>query len=98
MHNLLDSVCRLGFGAMGLGGAFGQYDEQVLVCSVLFSLERGLNFVDTARIYGDSERLIGKAFKEWRGPRKNAQPRQGQAKVTSNSIWKPSEWLNFYSK
>lgn len=60
-------VSRLGFGAMGLGGVFGQYDEKDLVRSVLHSLEKGVNFIDTARNYGESERILGLALREWKG-------------------------------
>ncbi|AEI42969.1 aldo/keto reductase [Paenibacillus mucilaginosus] len=60
-------VSRLGFGAMGLGGAFGQYTDNELVRSVLHSLENGVNLIDTARNYGESERIIGLALREWKG-------------------------------
>ncbi|XID93002.1 aldo/keto reductase [Paenibacillaceae bacterium WGS1546] len=62
-----DRVSRLGFGAMGLGGTLGAYAEDNLVRSVLHSLDKGVTFIDTARAYGDSERLVGKALKEWKG-------------------------------
>jgi methylglyoxal reductase len=60
-------VSRLGYGAMGLGGVFGQHDEKDLVSSVLNSLEKGVNFIDTARNYGKSERILGQALREWKG-------------------------------
>ncbi len=60
-------VSRLGYGAMGLGGVFGQYDDKELVYSVLHSLEQGVNFIDTARNYGESERIVGLALREWKG-------------------------------
>ncbi|MCS7460931.1 aldo/keto reductase [Paenibacillus doosanensis] len=61
------SVSRLGFGAMGLGGVFGQYGEKELIRSVLNCLEQGVNFIDTARNYGESERILGLALREWTG-------------------------------
>jgi methylglyoxal reductase len=64
-----DSISRLGFGAMGLGGAFGAHDENELIRSVLHSLDKGVNFIDTARGYGASEELIGKSLKQWNGER-----------------------------
>lgn len=64
-----ERVSRLGFGAMGLGGAFGNHDETALIYSLHHSLERGINFIDTARIYGQSESIIGKALKLWNGER-----------------------------
>jgi len=60
-------VSRLGFGAMGFGGAFGTINEKEAIHSVINSLEKGVNFIDTARHYGDSELIVGKALKEWKG-------------------------------
>ncbi len=61
-------VTRLGFGAMGLGGvAFGKLSDVDAVEAVLHALESGITFIDTARGYGRSEELIGKALKEWHG-------------------------------
>jgi aryl-alcohol dehydrogenase-like predicted oxidoreductase len=64
-----EMVSRIGYGAMGLGGAFGTHSENELIRSIHLSLEKGVNFIDTARTYGDSERLVGKALKEWSGER-----------------------------
>jgi len=64
-----EPVSRIGFGAMGLGGTLGSFREEELVRSVLHSLEKGVTFIDTARAYGDSERLVGKALKQWQGDR-----------------------------
>jgi aryl-alcohol dehydrogenase-like predicted oxidoreductase len=62
-------LSRLCFGAMGLNCAFGRYDENELVRTVLHALDRGVNVIDTARAYGDSERILGRALREWRGER-----------------------------
>jgi Predicted oxidoreductases (related to aryl-alcohol dehydrogenases) len=62
-----EKVSRIGFGAMGLGGTLGSYSEDDLIRSVIHSLERGVNFIDTARAYGQSERLVGKALQMWQG-------------------------------
>ncbi len=61
-------VARLGYGAMGLGGAFGTFDEAEGIRSVLTYLEQGGNFIDTARHYGQSEAILGKALRQWHGP------------------------------
>lgn len=60
-------VARLGYGAMGLGGAFGSFNEKEGIRSVLTYLEKGGNFIDTARHYGQSEYMLGKALKQWAG-------------------------------
>lgn len=62
-----EKVSRIGFGAMGLGGTLGVYTEDELVRSVVHSLDKGVTFIDTARAYGESERLVGKALKGWKG-------------------------------
>ena len=56
-------VSVVGFGAIKLPDLS---EEQA--CAVLNrALDRGINFIDTARAYGDSERKIGLALKERRG-------------------------------
>jgi aryl-alcohol dehydrogenase-like predicted oxidoreductase len=62
-------LSRLGFGAMGVGGAFGQQEERAMIDAVLHALDRGINLIDTARSYGPSEEIVGKALKEWDGER-----------------------------
>ncbi len=34
---------------------------------LLEALEKGVNFIDTARNYGESEAIVGRTLKEWRG-------------------------------
>ncbi|MDD5351424.1 MAG: aldo/keto reductase [Chthoniobacteraceae bacterium] len=62
-------VSRIGFGAFGLGGVFGAFDESEAIAALHLCWERGVNFLDTARHYGASESIIGKALKAWSGPR-----------------------------
>lgn len=61
---------ELSLSAMGLGGwAFGGgldwgiTDEQDVVNTVSAALDTGINWVDTAPIYGESETLLGRALK-----------------------------------
>jgi methylglyoxal reductase len=60
-------LSRLGFGAMGFSGAFGHQPEQDHINALLAALDQGVNVVDTARAYGDSEAIVGKALKQWTG-------------------------------
>jgi len=62
-----DKISTIGYGAMGLGGAFGNFDEKSAINSVLLSLEHGVNYFDTARHYGNSEEILGKALQQWNG-------------------------------
>jgi aryl-alcohol dehydrogenase-like predicted oxidoreductase len=60
-------VSRLGFGAFGLKGVFGDFSESEAIGAILYCWEQGVNFVDTARHYGESEAIIGRALKNWDG-------------------------------
>ena len=60
-------VSRVAFGAMGLNCAFGSFAERDLIKAVHHSLDRGVNFIDTARTYGDAEMILSKALKQWSG-------------------------------
>src|SRR5690606_13433085 len=64
-----DQVARLGFGAMGLGGPFGYQEEATVIRSILNGLDQGINFIDTARVYKNSELILGRALKQWSGNR-----------------------------
>jgi aryl-alcohol dehydrogenase-like predicted oxidoreductase len=56
-------VSEIGFGAWQLGGGFGKQDDAEGIRCVHRAMELGVNFIDTAAVYGDghSEQLIGKA-------------------------------------
>jgi methylglyoxal reductase len=64
-----EPISKLGFGAMGFAGWFGDEDESTWIDSLLFALDQGVSFVDTARAYGNSERIVGKALQQWSGKR-----------------------------
>src|SRR5262245_29484896 len=63
-------VTEVGFGTWGLGGntggaiAYGPADDQQSLQALQRSLEVGINFYDTADLYGfgHSEKLLGQAF------------------------------------
>jgi aryl-alcohol dehydrogenase-like predicted oxidoreductase len=62
-------VSEIGFGAWQIGGAWGKVDDDSSVKTLLHAFERGVNFVDTAQLYGSghSEKVIGRALREWKG-------------------------------
>lgn len=62
-------VSEIGFGGWQLGGTFGEVDDNESIRVLLHAFDRGVNFVDTAQMYGKgrSEEVIGKALKEHRG-------------------------------
>jgi methylglyoxal reductase len=62
-------VSKLGFGAMGFAGWFGPQDEQESIRALHYTLDQGITFIDTARAYGQSEAVVGKALRTWNGDR-----------------------------
>jgi aryl-alcohol dehydrogenase-like predicted oxidoreductase len=65
------SVTRIGFGAWGIGGTWGDVTEAEAIAALHAALDAGMTFIDTADVYGDgrSERLIAQALAERTGPR-----------------------------
>jgi aryl-alcohol dehydrogenase-like predicted oxidoreductase len=59
------SVGRQGYGAMGLSHVYGQADEAQSLRTLDRAVELGINFLDTADIYGvgHNEALLAKAIK-----------------------------------
>jgi aryl-alcohol dehydrogenase-like predicted oxidoreductase len=70
------NVTPVGFGAWAIGGtgydfAWGKQDDADSIAAVHRSLELGVNWIDTAPVYGTghSEEIVASALKEWRGSR-----------------------------
>jgi aryl-alcohol dehydrogenase-like predicted oxidoreductase len=59
-------VSEISFGAWAIGGAWGTVDDKESLASLHAALDGGVNFFDTADVYGDghSERLLAKLKKE----------------------------------
>ncbi|MEQ8766877.1 MAG: aldo/keto reductase [Planctomycetota bacterium] len=57
-------VSEIGFGAWSLGGGWGHQDDSAGRDALRSAFELGINFFDTAYVYGDghSEKLIGEAL------------------------------------
>jgi aryl-alcohol dehydrogenase-like predicted oxidoreductase len=69
-------ITPVGFGAWAIGGsgwefAWGQQEDTDSIAAILRALELGLNWIDTAAVYGTghSEEIVAQALKQWKGKR-----------------------------
>ena len=64
-------VSEISFGAWGIGGGWGTVDDTVSLQALHKALDLGVNFIDTADVYGDgrSEKLIAQVLRERKGER-----------------------------
>jgi len=65
-------VTRVGFGAWAIGGggwsfAWGDQDDDQSIASMRYAIERGVNWIDTAAVYGlgHSEELVGQVLRDF---------------------------------
>ena len=76
-------VSELSFGAWQLGGQWGAVNDEESIQTLLESYESGINFVDTAQMYGlgHSEVIVGQSLREW-----------GQAGIKIATKAQPIKW------
>ena len=69
------TITPVGFGAWAIGGewefGWGSQDDERSVAAIHRALERGMNWIDTAAVYGlgHSEEVVARALREWSGTR-----------------------------
>lgn len=59
-------VSKIGHGTWGMGGMWGPREDHTAIAALIRGLELGINFIDTAAVYGNghSEELIASALKK----------------------------------
>ena len=64
------NVSTISFGAWAIGGTWGPVDDDESMAALHAALDAGVNFFDTADVYGDgrSERLLARLKRERREP------------------------------
>jgi aryl-alcohol dehydrogenase-like predicted oxidoreductase len=69
-------ITPVGYGAWAIGGsgwqfAWGSQDDNDSIAAIHRALELGVNWIDTAAVYGlgHSEGVVARALKSWPGPR-----------------------------
>src|SRR6266576_970395 len=69
-------IAPVGFGAWAIGGsgwefAWGPQDDKDSIAAIHRALELGVNWIDTAAVYGmgHSEEVVARALATWSGPR-----------------------------
>jgi len=64
-------ISEVSFGAWAIGGAWGTVDDAESLAALHRAIDLGVNFIDTADVYGDgrSERLVAQVVRERAGER-----------------------------
>lgn len=85
-------VSEIGFGAWAIGAHWGTQSEKDSLAALHTAIDRGVNFIETAALYGDgkSEQIIAKALKD----RSERIYIATKSPPLFNGAWPPSPYCN----
>src|SRR5688572_16492622 len=92
-------VSAVSFGAWAIGGTWGPVDDETSLRALHAAIDAGVNFIDTADVYGDgrSERLVARLRRERPRDRifvaTKAGRRQAQQSVEGYSRQNLTSWV-----
>jgi aryl-alcohol dehydrogenase-like predicted oxidoreductase len=92
------SIHPIGFGAWAIGGAWGSVDDDVAIAALHAALDAGVDFIDTADVYGDghSEQLIARVLKARGGTRPFVATKAGRRLNPHVADGYREDWLNAF--
>ncbi len=86
-------ITPVGYGAWAIGGSgwqfgWGSQDDNDSIAAIHRSLELGVNWIDTAAVYGlgHSEEVVARALKSWPGPRPYVFTKGGRSWDTQGNV------------
>ena len=86
-------ITPVGYGAWAIGGSgwqfgWGSQDDNDSIAAIHRSLELGVNWIDTAAVYGlgHSEQVVACALKSWPGPRPYVFTKGGRTWDTQGNV------------
>ena len=85
------NVSAIGFGAWAIGGSWGTVDDDHSMAALHAAIDAGVNFIDTADVYGDgrSERLVARLRRERPGDTIWVATKPGRG---GSGFWPASPW------
>jgi aryl-alcohol dehydrogenase-like predicted oxidoreductase len=86
------TVSTIGFGAWAIGSSWGPVDDDESLAALHAAIDAGVNFIDTADVYGDghSERLVARLLRE--------QPRDAIVVATKAGRRLPAQTADGYTR
>jgi len=86
-------ITPVGYGAWAIGGSgwqfgWGSQDDNDSIAAIHRSLELGVNWIDTAAVYGlgHSEEVVARALRSWPGPRPYVFTKGGRSWDTQGNV------------